>query len=500
MMAAGPLLTEAPAFAQQATDSSIAAPRVSVSDTAPASAADGSTEAGYRVDAVHDIGPFTNKKIQDTPYSLNVLPSDFIQNTQAFTALGWGRGARQEPVLCGELHRPARHARPSAVNAESSMPRRSISFASMACRGRVTFSPTAWNRNDRIEILSGVTGFMYGVSGNAGSINYILKRPTQTPFVSVTAGLLDGTTGYGHIDAGGSIDNGTFGYRVNVAGQNGETFIDDQRVRRYLVSAAFDYRPIDGLLLQLDTGYSNWREDNLSAVLARPQLSAHRISATTQQFQVLGPAVELGYRLIDYGRAARVTWDPTDWFTLRSEFRYTQSNNQTLSIMDRLQLDDSINQGISLTSDPKPKTYSGYIYGDLTFDTGFVHHKLTVGWTGSELRSYDIPNDFAGDHVNGFWPLTGPGVPTYAQPDLEIGPGPYFLAAREILRTYSLGDDIRLNKYFSALIGVSYTNIGDDGFDSTGSSYARYEVHKVTPTYALFVQADRLGDDLCVVH
>ncbi len=70
-------------------------------------------------------------------------------------------------------------------------------------------------------------------------------------------------------------------------------------------------------------------------------------------------------------------------------------------------------------------------------------------------------------------------------PNLVVGTMPYYESSRVIFRTYSIGDDIQFTSRWSALLGVSYTNIGDTDFDTTGAVTYGYDAHKVTPTYAL---------------
>ena len=42
---------------------------------------EGSAEAGYKVDNVTTTGPWGQMPLQDTPYSLSVMPKDLIENT-----------------------------------------------------------------------------------------------------------------------------------------------------------------------------------------------------------------------------------------------------------------------------------------------------------------------------------------------------------------------------------------------------------------------------------
>ncbi len=175
--------------------------KVSVQDSKSDQPADGSRNVGYRVDTVTDIGPFSNMKIQDTPYSYNIISSDFIENTQSFTTPGAGV-LDKSPFYAYTYKRSAWKSSTREANAESLAPRLTISTASTALPPHPRHRPTAWNSTTRIEVMSGVSGFMYGVDSNSGFLNYVIKRPTPMPYESLTVGAPDVESGYVHVDIG----------------------------------------------------------------------------------------------------------------------------------------------------------------------------------------------------------------------------------------------------------------------------------------------------------
>lgn len=66
---------------------------------------------------------------------------------------------------------------------------------------------------DQIQLLKGATGFMYGFGGPAGIVNFISKRPTDQTTLGVDVGYRSDSLFSGHIDAGGRVGGGRFGYR-----------------------------------------------------------------------------------------------------------------------------------------------------------------------------------------------------------------------------------------------------------------------------------------------
>jgi iron complex outermembrane receptor protein len=103
---------------------------------------------------------------------------------------------------------------------------------------------------DRVEVLKGASALYYGFSNPSGIVNLTMKRPTQSPLVNTTA------FGDNHGGAGLAVDLGDtwgpFGARVNGVYANVDTGVKYANGHRYLISGAFDWRPIDKLTLSLD--------------------------------------------------------------------------------------------------------------------------------------------------------------------------------------------------------------------------------------------------------
>jgi len=114
---------------------------------------------------------------------------------------------------------------------------------------RVEFlDPISLEDKERVEVWSGLTSFLYGPTNVGGLINYVYKRPTETPLASMTIGDYGGLAGYVHGDFGGPIDkDGQFYYRLNIVGQDGNTEIDGQRVVREIVTGALDWHANENL-------------------------------------------------------------------------------------------------------------------------------------------------------------------------------------------------------------------------------------------------------------
>ena len=108
---------------------------------------------------------------------------------------------------------------------------------------------------ERLEVLKGLSGLQAGVSAPGGMINYVTKRPTDTPVRTVVLEARERGTLYGAVDVGGRFEDDRFGYRVNVAGERLRSYIKGADGNRKFVSAAFDWRISPQALLQIDADY-----------------------------------------------------------------------------------------------------------------------------------------------------------------------------------------------------------------------------------------------------
>ena len=116
---------------------------------------------------------------------------------------------------------------------------------------------------ERLEVLKGLSGLQAGVSAPGGIVNYVTKRPTDTPVRTVVLEARERGTLYGAVDVGGRFEDDRFGYRVNVAGERLRSYIKGADGNRKFVSAAFDWRISPQALLQIDADYQ--RKSQLTA-------------------------------------------------------------------------------------------------------------------------------------------------------------------------------------------------------------------------------------------
>ena len=206
---------------------------------------DGTVDEGYKPTTAQTTGPWDTLPIQDTPYQINVMSSDLIENMAV--------------VSTDELYRV------NPVIQQTITGRYFVNFDGEVLRGfyqnpftggrfedgmRSSVAPPSFEDVERVEVLTGLSGFLYGANHVGGIVNYVTKRPTAEQLANVTTGW-DGNAFLSHLDIGGPLTrNNKVGYRMNLATQNAPAGIDG--ISRQLGTLALNWQAKKKLLLDFD--------------------------------------------------------------------------------------------------------------------------------------------------------------------------------------------------------------------------------------------------------
>ena len=329
---------------------------------------------------------------------------------------------------------------------------------------------------DRVEILSGTSGFLYGGGRVGGAVNYVTKNSTDVPLRRLTFGNYGGTQFYGHADIGGKFDDrGRFGYRANLLYQGGDTAIGEP-VNQKVANIVLDGHLTDTLYVDVKYTYSDYRKE-----------------ATQPTFNNIGErtAIDTSKRYSPkwasndsetHKAYTSLRWDPSKYFTLRSAFFYQHNEVRT----DQISLNEQVNRTfiprISNVFWSKHENYGGYVYLDTRFSTFAVDHKLTLGYS-STFYEYFLRG-------GGTVSQTGTSLPLS---ELKNTPEPEWgLAGNEPLSSVRatrydnilVGDDITINDQWSAMVGFNYATTADK---TSGNVFGdkNYEKSALTPTGSL---------------
>ncbi|MES3010564.1 MAG: TonB-dependent receptor [Pseudomonadota bacterium] len=176
------------------------------------------------------VGPLGEKSLIDTPYAVDVVPADLITNQQLRSVR---EAFRFLPSVQGENIRPQTRGLQAGVV-------QNVRIDGMNIAATTDYPLEQF---DRIEVLNGLAGALYGPANPAGTFNFVLKRPTDYTLRRVTLGYATHRDGLLGVDLGGTFgEEQRFGYRVNLVGEGGEQFVDSSSLRRRFASVAFDAR------------------------------------------------------------------------------------------------------------------------------------------------------------------------------------------------------------------------------------------------------------------
>lgn len=437
--------------------------------------ADGSVQDGYVTERISAVGPWEGRDLQDTPYSITVASSALIENVQATTPdqifrlnpttqLSWPQSQNDTPYVFmrGFLNAvPARNGLPGSIGHGTSM-----------------------EDVERIEMLSGLSGFLYGPGNVGGLINYVSKRPTAERLNSITTGYTGGRNGYVHGDFGGPIDEaGRFGYRINAVWQGGQTRVDDLSLRKRFISAAFDWRPTDRLLFQVDGSYRDYHSTRQAYWAVAP--GASRPSAKDIDPTQLWSQPWADFDVKSKRLGANVRWEATDAITLRAAYVNRRDTREYAFSSNTFQPDGTYSQVSNKAAPQRFDNQAWYTYADLAFDTGSISHKLTVGYQGNRSTRYDHTDNGAVLPPMMGLPLD---QPTHI-PEPNWAPiGQLASWNRNISRqdNIMIGDDITFNDQWSMLVGVSRGRIQTKTRSALDAPWqTAYRKSATTPTVSL---------------
>jgi iron complex outermembrane recepter protein len=192
-------------------------------------------------------GTFRNARQIDTPLTVAVIPETLLKAQQANGILDALR---------------------NTAGVTSSQINTSV-YSNLAIRGIVVENRGNYRLNGtlpiinlidmplenkyRVEALKGASALYYGFTTPAGIINLTSKRPTAEPYAGVKFAGNDHGQFVTSFDLSGT--SGQFGARVNGAIGTQEIGVKKTDGDRKFLSGAFDWKPSDAFLVQIDAEY-----------------------------------------------------------------------------------------------------------------------------------------------------------------------------------------------------------------------------------------------------
>lgn len=474
---------------------------------------EGSAASGYRSDTAQNIGALGGMRLQDAPYSVSVVSKELLQNIQATSS---------DDVF--KLSPATQFTSPVSAGYASAVSMRGFSGAgnlSIANDGlRFSNSYDAGNfieEMERLEILTGLSGFLYGPASPGGLVNYVLKRPTYERYNSVTLGNAGGENYYLHGDFGGSVDDaGVFAYRVNVLTQDGETAIDLQKRRREMISVALDWNVSDDLQIQFDASHKKTETRGLSSYWYFGDQSLRPDAKDLDNDKLYSQ--KWAFSDSEHDRVgSRFNWRLDDVLTLRGALSYSEYTEEYTYTGPTVYSAGNYTQPLYAFAPVENEETSGYLFLDAAFATGAIEHKTTLGYQGNvaRVRNYENHIPYPGPQYNDVVGTPSPfnQTPQVDKPGYSIGNGDQRLSSRTQSDNFLIGDVITFNEQWSSILGLTHTTIktySNDfiwaeafGYGETTSDYKESEtspnvslIYKPVPwltTYASYIEGLQAG-------
>lgn len=438
----------------------------------------GSSENGYLSEDITGVGLWGKRSLQDTPYSMSVIPQELIENVQAKDMnqifkmnpttqetgqMLTGLGDAQWVTIRGfEINNPIINGIPYSTKWASTPMMQDI---------------------ERVEIINGATGFLYGGRRVGGAVNYITKKPTTEDLRNVSIGSYGNESYYTHLDLGGQFDeNHTFGYRVNTLYQNGELPNESDKEQK-AISLVFDWKPTDNFYTDIKYSYKNSLEKGGNFYFRK--VSNRKAIDKSKGFSPDWIQDELKLNKVENN----TNWNINDTFTLRTSLMYEKTKSRGSDINASI-VDNTVISSLSSWDTyiwkgawQETENYGGNIFLDSNFDTLNVNHNLTIGYSMNSRKHFTREDDGHFYRFNGNVSLND--IKNLVEPDWDsfgsMGTKPLKPSTKSEYQNILIGDDITFNDQWSALVGANYATVIDRSYRAD----TKYDESKLTPTLSL---------------
>jgi len=426
-------------------------------------------------------GALGSRKQADTPFSTRVVTSEEAQDLMATTANDL---FKYDPAV--------------SVSSENSVSENSMfnvrgmpidTLNSIKVDGQ---SFPSWDTDlplepfEQVELLKGLSGFMYGFGSPGGIVNYVLKRPTDDPYRSVSIGYRSAGVFSEKVDLGGRFGNDNrFGYRLNLVNEDGNTAEANGHVRRQVASLAFDFRITPDLTWSADAFYQKRKTNGtlfglmFGSGLGIPDASTVSHSLTQPQ-----------------------NYYQTEMASFGTGLDYRISDNWHASLTYRFAKENRTNSDSFLFVSDNAGNYSNTLYAAMTryfyqnvdamlqgkFSTGSIKHEVVVG-AGFQTQTSEYSNSVGWNE--GYFLGNGNLYSSTLLTNAEVSIGSdLYRQQRTTQAALYASDTVQFASRLSALVGVRYTQYRQHVYDTTGAVSSQYSADPVTPTLALMFKTD----------
>lgn len=400
------------------------------------------------------IGPLGEKSVLDTPYAINVVPAELLENQQLKSVR---EAFRYMPSVQGENIRPQTRGLQAGVVQNTRIDGMNIAAT--------TDYPI--EQFDRIEVLNGLAGALYGSASPAGTFNYVLKRPTETPLRRFSVGYASQGSGSVSADISDRFgEDKRYGFRVNLLDEGGESYVDRSKLDRKLASLSFDVQLTSDTKLETNISRYHYTSKGLPGTF---ELGAG----------VVYPAAPDPKR-VGYGQPFAGDDNVTETYSARIKHRLNQNWNLTAGVLkqssDRASTVPtntlSNNAGaygvkVATTTFSLDEILSYTVALNGRVQAAGMTHDIVVSTTGFEWDRYSPYQATTNGIAIGTSNLNNPAV--FNQPGNIPNFKNRYKAQTTRQQAITVGDTVGFNEQWSAGLFLSQSWIDQNGNNNNGS-------------------------------
>ncbi|AJP59856.1 ligand-gated channel protein [Pandoraea vervacti] len=350
---------------------------------------------------------------------------------------------------------------------------------------------------DRVELLKGLSGFMYGFVAPGGVVNYVTKKPTDERVASVDVGFQSEGIWREHVDLGGRAGpNDMFGGRLNYTHEEGRTYTDGN-LNRDTVSVALDARITPDLTWNFGAMYQDRRATGTSPSLSTFSFTGNQLPGpiNVSNANLQTQATHLNTITQFYTTGLQYQINP-DW-KVSANFAYNKStrdrNEATLNLLNGA----GDFRGQNDLGDEVNTFHAWQVSAEGKVRTGALTHQLTFGYA-SQYQTNDYAYVYSPTYTGNLYQGTsyqfyGDGTPLQAQRSSAIEQKSVFAS-----------DTVQITDRFSVLAGGRFTNYdqtnaqGVSTYSTNGvftpTLAAMYKLTPNTTAYVSYVEALEAGE------
>lgn len=332
---------------------------------------------------------------------------------------------------------------------------------------------------ESVEVLKGLTGFMYGFGTPGGVLKYETKKPTDRPLLSTALGYRNDGVFYGDIDAGGRFAGGAgLGYRLNVGGEYGDAY-NSADVNRSLVSLALDYKLNENLTWFGNTLYEDSKLEHEPLYFywdsyegtALPRASYHYDDVTVRGSY---------YKAQTLNANTGLKWAFSSRWNAGVTVGYSRKEHYSNKMFGYVLNEEGDYEGEAYNFAGDLKNYVGQAIVQGQLETGVIRHELVMGAvyqrrTDQWGNEWYWSNDFNG---NLYQPQ-----PFVVTRDIDFSFAP--ISADERQTAFFASDTLYVGDRWQAILGARYTDYELLDRDGDAEVDSGYKTNEVSPTVAL---------------